>query len=78
MIQRFTFDLLLLRIEEDRRPDVVIQLELLHGFEPDQNQPGIVKLLDGVHLVPLHHDLLLTVNLQSEQAGNVMLKTREP
>lgn len=58
-----TFHLFLLRIEEGSRSDMVMNFELLYGFESDQKQPRIFKLLDGVHLVPLHHYLPLTVHL---------------
>lgn len=59
-----TFHLVLLRVEENSRSDVVVTFELLHGFESDQKHSRIVKLLDGVHLVLLHHYLLLTIHLQ--------------
>lgn len=43
---------------------MVVNFELLHRFESDQKQSRIFKLLDGVHLVRLHHYLLLTIHLQ--------------
>ncbi len=59
-----TFHLALLRIEEDSWSDVVVDFELLHRFESDQRDSRVFKLLDGVHLIPLHHYLLLTMHLQ--------------
>lgn len=62
-----TFHLVLLRVEEDSGPDVMVQFELLHGFESNQEKSRIFKLLDGIHLVSLQHDLFLTIRLQQAQ-----------
>lgn len=69
-----TFHLALLRIYEDSRSDVVVKFEPLHWFESDQNQSRIFKLLDGVHLVPLHHYLLLTIRLQQTSTPSKSLR----
>lgn len=66
-----TFHLVFLRVEEDGRANVVLDLQLLHGFEPDQIHSRIFKLLEGVDLVPLHHDLLVTVKLQHTRENKI-------
>lgn len=59
-----TFHNVLLRIDKDSRTYMVVNFEHLHRLESNQIQPGVFKLLDGVHLVPLHHYLLLTIYLK--------------
>ena len=62
-----TFHLIFLRIEEDSRPDVMMQFEFLHRFESNQRQTWVVKLLDGIHFIPLHHYLFPTIHLEDTQ-----------
>lgn len=61
-----TFHLVLFRIDEDSRSGMVVNFELLHRFESDQVQSRIFELLDGAHLVRLHHYLLLAIHLQAD------------
>lgn len=61
-----TFHLVLFRIDEDSRSGMVVNFELLHRFESNQVQSRIFELLDGAHLVRLHHYLLLAIHLQAD------------
>lgn len=59
-----TFHFVLLGVEEDGGADVVVTFQLGHRFESDERHSRIFKLLDGVHLVPLHNYLFFTIHLQ--------------
>lgn len=62
-----TFHHVLLRIDKDSQTYMVVNFEHLYRLKSNKIQPRVFKLLDGVHLVPLHHYLLLTIHLNKHR-----------
>lgn len=60
-----TFHHVLLWIDEDSRMNMVVDFEHLQRLKSDKIEARVFKLLDAVHLIPLHHDLLLPIHLST-------------
>lgn len=44
---------------------MVVNFEHLQRLKTDQIQARVFKLLDGIHLIPLHHYLPLPIHLST-------------
>lgn len=45
--------------------NMVVNFEHLQRFKSDKMEARVFKLLDGINLIVLHHDLLLPIHLRA-------------